>query len=557
MIGLSTSNRNAKGNGMTLTNNVDDPQIGMQSTIILVKQMRVIWRDTFVIEDPADDFLGTSLARVRRMPSYVCDRFSNRRDQTAVLQIMERASRNVARTGYENVVRIQFNRFKIANLHPTLKRLSRPPDSLSEEQIVSAASSVEANDLWFSVLPLLLLHKSGTGIMQYHVSFNLREGYSPDEAIALVRMGISPQLLMLPPTWQRTFPKTETAETPEKKLLHGVDHLIPYDEDMALVVTGLRDISQHLIAARLKSNGQEKTRGNLRRLLRGRKANQKIQEVEEAVRLAHDITRPTGSTSVILAECDPMPTTNLKAYIREHAQTLRGIGAMDVYYEERAPWLIEQELLENLSTDTELGVYLLGNSELLLFNDLLPDLLPKIKKRLRVKEDHLAIIYEYMHYTVLLEWIYLQEAILRAYIQRLDKIAASGTPERKKMVDALQGALSDMVQYQENISPFANRVEFLERAGKSHNLDKLIDRFERKQELLLTYASEWHDYREASAAIFLNYLAGILAAAELTDILIPLFGIDIGEDPGIYVGISLSTIATVFIVLIALSRRRG
>lgn len=541
---------------MTLTN-TEDIHYDIQPTEILVKQMRVIWRDTFVIEHPADDFLATSLGRIRRMPSYVCDRHSDRRDQTAVLAIMERASRNVARTGYDNVLRFQFNRFKIANLHPTLKRLSRPPDMLSEDQIVSAAFSVEHDDLWFSVLPILLLHKSGTGIMQYHVSFNLRDGYTPDEAIALVRMGISPQLLLLPEAWQRAFPKTEVAEKAEKKLLHGVDHLIPFDDDMALVVTGLRDISQHLIAGRLNGNEETKTRVNLRRLLRGRKANQKIEEVEEAVRIAHDITRPTGSTSVIVVEADPAPSTNLQDYIQHHAQTLRGIGAMDAYYRERAPWLVEQELFDNLSTDTELGVYLLGNSELLLFNEQLPDLLPLIKKRLRVKEDHLAIIYEYMHYTVLLEWIYLQEAILRAYIQRLDRIAASGTPERKLMVDALQGALSDMVQYQENISPFANRVDFLERAGKSHNLDKLIDRFERKQELLLTYASEWHDYREASAAIFLNYLAGILAAAELTDILIPLTGIDIVEEPVIYAGISLGTISVVFVILIALARRRG
>lgn len=541
---------------MTRPQDAADSHYDIIPTDITVKQMRVIWRDTFVIEHPADDFLGTSLARIRRMPSYVCDRYSDRRDQTAVLQIMERASRNVARTGYENVLRIQFNRFKIANLHPTLRRLSRPPDLLSEEQIVSAAFTVEHEELWFSVLPILLLHKSGTGIMQYHVSFNLKQGYSADEAIALVRMGISPQLLMLPEAWQRAFPNKELAETAEKKLLHGVDHLIPYGDGMALVVTGLRDISQHVIAARLDS-GEPPTRLNLRRMLRGRRANQKIEEVEEAVRTAHDITRPTGSTSVILVECDPMPTMHFQHYTQHHAQTLRGIGAMDAYYRERAPWLIEQELFDNLSTDTELAVYLLGNSELLLFNELLPDLLPQIKKRLRVKEDHLAIIYEYMHYTVLLEWIYLQEAILRAYIQRLDKIAASGTPERKLMVDALQGALSDMVQYQENISPFANRVDFLERAGKSHNLDKLIDRFERKQELLLTYASEWHDYREASAAIFLNFLAGILAAAELTDILIPITGIDIVEEPVIYAGISLGTIGLVFVILIALARRRG
>jgi len=519
-----------------------------------VRQMRVIWRDTFVVENPPPHFLETSGERLQSMASYVCDTHTERDSQTSVMQVMERASRNVARTGYDSVLRVQFNRFQIANLHPTLKRYSRGPDRLNERQIRNAATRADHDSAWVNVLPVLLLHKSGTGIMQYHVSITSEDGFTPEEAIALVRMGISPQILNIPDTWAEVFPDHEDNQSGDvrAKVLHGVTELLHYGEGHHITITGLRDISQHLIAAKLGRREEPQKR----RLAISRRAK-RAREVEEALRHVHNIERPTGSTSVMLIECDPMPADSFQEYVSVYARTLRGIGAMDAYYRERASWLIEQELFDNLSTDAEMAVYVLGNSELMLFNHQFQGILPLIQKRLGHRDDDLATIYEYMHYAVLLEWTYLQEAILRAYIQRLDRIAASGTPQRKLMVDALQGALADMVQYQENITPFANRVEFLERVGVAHKLDQLGNRFERKQQLLLTYASEWHDYQEARAANFLNFLAGILAAAELTSILAPVFGIDTGTNPGIYAAISFGTIGVVFIVLVAIMRRRG
>jgi hypothetical protein len=121
------------------------------------------------------------------------------------------------------------------------------------------------------------------------------------------------------------------------------------------------------------------------------------------------------------------------------------------------------------------------------------------------------------------------------------------------MIGTLQGALADLIQYQENITPFATRVEFLERARNYHKLDQLAERFERKQELILYYASEFHDYRDARATQFLNWLAGILTGAALAELIVTLAGIT-PQETSLYLGITLGSILLVLAALGALLR---
>ncbi len=238
--------------------------------------------------------------------------------------------------------------------------------------------------------------------------------------------------------------------------------------------------------------------------------------------------------------CPPESLTSgldLGAFAAEHAATLRGIGAMDSYYRERAPWLVARDMGGNIGPDKETAVYLLGNSELILCNEDIDRVSKMVQKRLHLSTQDLAATYLYMHYEVLLEWIYLQDAILRAYIQRLDTLIAAPTPRRVEMIDALQGALSDLVHYREGITPFATRVEFLEQAGAHHKLDDLAATFERKQELLLNYSSEYYDYREARASEFLNWLAAILAGGELANLIINAAGIAPNENVTLYLSV--------------------
>ncbi|MBN1311504.1 MAG: hypothetical protein JXB30_08800 [Anaerolineae bacterium] len=500
-----------------------------------VLQMHIIWRDTFIVDRPmtgsrhgTNDFLESTRDRIINLPPYIADRFTRRNDQPDPLRIIERASRNVARSGYGNLIRYQFAPLKMANLQPTLSRLRCPPDALSPEEIEFAAGEAQELGNWIEITPLLLLHKAGVGIVEYLATlYNHREGYTPDEAIALVRLGINPQLLCLPDEWHSLLPPNLADWA-----IHCVVDPAPGHH---LMVAGLRDLS-HILTARLKPSARQRRLGKRKK----------------DTMLAKPM-RPLGSTTVVLEEVDPMPGGNFAAYVAEYAGPLRGIGAMDTYYRERSSWIVERELTDNLSTDSETAVYLLGNSELILFNDQLKPVVASSRPRLGVPTDDLVVLYMFMHYQVLMEWTYLQGAILRAYIQRLDALVASPKPQRSLMIGTLQGALADLVQYQESITPYANRIEFLERASAYHKLDELGDRFERKQEMLLNYASEYHDYRETRATEFLNWLACILTGAALADLIHTMVGIT-PEQHGLYLATTGGSILLVLAILAIVQR---
>ncbi len=506
-----------------------------------VRQMHVIWRNTFVVADPLPDFLEGSRERLTPLPCYHADRLSPRNVQPPGLRVLERVSRNVASIGYDDLLRFQFASFEMASLRTACDRHRRPPDALMPGQVVEAALEADEASAWIAITPFLLLHRAGVGIMEYHASFDAptgeaAPGYTPEQAIELVRLGISQQLLNLSADWRAVLPADPSTA--------HISLIVEDTPGWHLAVASLRDVAQ-VMAARLSARYESTAPPRRRR-------QRKHQERQQAV--LGEAPRPTGSTTVVLLETDPPAAADFPAFIAGHAAPLRGIGAMDTFYHERAGWLVERELADNLSVDSEAAVYLLGNSELILYNDLLSGILPGLEKRLRLDAEH-AVTYLYAHYTVLLEWVYLQDAILRSYIQRLDALAAAPTPHRRAMIAALQGALADLVQYREGITPFATRVEFLERAGSYHKLDQLAERFECKQELLLSYASEFHDYREARATEFLNWLAGILTGAALADLILALTGITVTQTAP-YLGITLGSIALVLAIMALLLRRR-
>jgi hypothetical protein len=485
-----------------------------------VRAMRIIWRDTFLVHPPEGNnraFLTGCRARLEACPPVVALSGQESGQQPELLRVVERVSRGVASLAHPDLLRAQFEPIRVANLRPTLAHYRRAPQHLTADQVRGAAAQADDERAWYTVTPVLLVHRARVGLMSYFVAFDRPAGgLAPDEAIELVRMGISTQLIRLGDSWR--------AALPADRAWAGVDHLLDEAPGQSLAVTGLRDLTQYVVAPFLSTP-------------------------EAAAQ-----ERPTGSTSVVLLECDPAPDDDFEAFVGEHGVPLRGIGSMDSFYRERAAWLVERELRSNLSADSETAVYLLGNSELILFNRRTPAIIAHTARRHNLSDEH-AATYLYMHYGVLLEWVYIQDAILRDYLRRLDALAADPHPRRRGVVAALQGALSDMVQYQEHITPYATRVEFLERARAYHKIDSLTETFERKQDLLLSYMSEYHDYRDARATVFLNWLVAILTGAELANLLAAAFGISSQTNRWLYVGVTLGSITLVFVVMIFLLRR--
>ncbi len=500
-----------------------------QAAPLLVQHMRVIWRDTFVFETTrpaADKSLRHLHDRLAALPPFVASGMSERGAQPELLSLIERVSRGVASIGHPDLLRVQLQPFNITDLDPTLDRLRVRPLDLTADDLRAAAADAGSRGAWLMITPLLVLHRAGVAIMTYHAdiraSAHLSEGFTPDEAIALVRQGISTGLLRLGAAWRSMLPPDPAA--------WGIGQPVEDDRGETLMVGGLRDLTQSLIAPALGMPRKPPRRAR-------RQPPPSIP------------ARPTGSATVVLARTSPRPGPDFDAFIDQYGPPLRGIGAMDSFYAERAPWIVARELHDNLCSDAEGAVYLLGNSELILLNEDGPAVLESIRARLRLRDTGGALTYWMMHYVVLLEWVYIQDAILRTYIQRLDALAANPTPQRRDLISTLQGALADMVQYQENITPYATRVEFLERARRFHKIDELADRFERKQDLLLSYISEYHDYRDARASEFLNWLAGILAGAELANLLVAAFGISPETNRTLFVGVTLGSVLAVFLIM--------
>src|SRR5574341_2098565 len=173
-----------------------------------IRHMRVIWRDTFVVERPPADFLETSRERLRHLPIYRADRYTRRHDQPVELNVLERVSRGVARIGHDSLLRVQFGNFRVADLNPTLRQYHAAPENLTPEQVTEAASQATADRAWVTVVPMLALHRAGVGIMAYYATFIADEGagFTAQAAIERVRIGINPQLLRLHADWRSILP---------------------------------------------------------------------------------------------------------------------------------------------------------------------------------------------------------------------------------------------------------------------------------------------------------------------------------------------------------------
>lgn len=494
---------------------------------LCVVSMRVVWRNTFVVKDAPRDFLERAAPFVRGLSCYVSDAEADYDEQPEMLRVIERVSRNVAPGGHDSLLRFQLAPLRVADLRPALDRWRRGPDRLTPDHVGAAVDDATHLNAWIQITPMLVLHRAGVGMVEYHAHVEAPPGHplTTDAAIGIVRLGINVEMLAVTGQWCALFPAERSG--------WGVVHLLERGADDFVAVTGLRDLSNVLYAhvtAGLEPRG-------------GTPALQLLP------------LRPTNSTSVVLLATDPLAGDDIGEFIERHAAALRGIGAMDTDWRNRAAWLIERELTDNLSTDAEMGLYLLGNSELLIFNHRLAQINEYNIRRLRLEDASLAPTYVYTHYLVLLAWIYLQEAILRAYIRRLDELAATTPPNRRLMIETLHNALADLVQYQEDITPYTTRIEFMQRARAYHKLDELVERFERKQDLLLNYSSEYHDYREARAAEFLNWLAAILAGGELGNLIVNATGMEPAQNVPLYLSVTLGSIGAAMLVMALLRLR--
>ncbi len=516
----------------------------MDDSPLLIHGMSLIWRNTFPIHAGLNypgDFLQDSLTLFETLPITRCHSRQHSGEQSDLLRTVARASRGAAGLGDPDLLRVQFDNLRMTPLEPLQAKYRRAARHITPHQIEDAVLEAEESRSWIRITPMLTVHRARIAIMAWYADISSTAGLDPDDAIRQVRLGLADQIMRLPRAWFGLLPgDAETAR---------IAHLFESTPGWPIAVAGLRDLTRLTIQKPMMTQTEAHIRA----------AGITIHKLPERVgghKHSDDETIPhaTNSTSVILREYSPMAEAN-SDFVERWAAPLRGIGAMDTLYRERARWIVDRELKDNLSTDAEMALYLLGNSELLLYNARAPQIIDTLQARLRLGNKTIAAMYIAAHYTVLLEWVYIQEALLRAYIAQLDTLAASKHPAREDMIEVLHGALADLIAYQEHITPFANRIEFLDRAGGFHKLSELVKRFESKQALLFNYYSEYHDYRDARASEILNLVVGGLAAFELAALLVGGFNLSLVESPLPFIAVSLGSITTVVLILLLIMQR--
>ncbi|NDJ54470.1 MAG: hypothetical protein GYB68_15485 [Chloroflexi bacterium] len=485
----------------------------VEESILEIRQMHVIWRHSFMLRALPDDFLSLAQGWLAELPSSIA--VSGANSLPPLLSAIERASIGAANGGHQTVLRAQLQNVRLVNLP---RSGGRNRFTLSPQALVDVYLDEIESPTWIEVAPVLALHRSGVGLLEFYASYHHERGQRPfrrlTHAIHYVRSGIYRQVLLMPEGWVKLMQDHQPTRV-------GGDDYAQVGELLDLSYSVLYDL-------------QAKTHAGLSRA-----------QAKNVLPIDKPITR---SATVILAETAPMAGDRFEPFVMEFGAQLRGVGAMDLHYEERAFWLIDEELSHNLSIDSELALFLLGNSELLLFNEQILDLRPGWQRR-GSEPDVLAA---YVRYVILIQWVYIQKTIAQLYLARLDELAGQRPPRRQQVIQVLQGALGDLVHYQDDITGFATNIRFLEEMRAHHNLPDFEDRIEAKQSLLLNYTSENHDFREAQAAEILNWLVGILAGVELADIVAQGVGLspDIQPTYGI---ITVSSIILTFAFLAFLS----
>ena len=117
-----------------------------------IRQMRIVWRDTFITTpalDPghhAADFFDRCCRQLEHLPCVVADTLSqSNKTLPPLLRIIDRVSRSVASAGHEDLIRFQFAPLWLTNIRPALGRYHRPAQKLTQPQVMQASAEASTS----------------------------------------------------------------------------------------------------------------------------------------------------------------------------------------------------------------------------------------------------------------------------------------------------------------------------------------------------------------------------------------------------------------------------
>lgn len=355
-------------------------------------------------------------------------------------------------------------------------RLDRVED-LSNDVVAARAGELA----WMTLRASVLLHHSGVALVRYTARF--AEPRDVRTAIRDIRLDLD-TLVIRTPAGLAVGQLDASQKVWVRRIADG--------DGRTTWVALLRDFTAHVVKDVLRA-----TIGPL------------LQAPFEPVRS----TRVLTSTLIEVDQLDPA-CPDLGAYSVAHGRALRGIATRDLAYTTRAPDLVAAALRHNVSQDEELGLFLFGQSDLLVYTELARRVLPVERARLGLADDYAVARYIAAHYASLLEWVHIEQYLIELYDRLLTRsMTRDLLPE--DMLSIQRRSMQDLVEYGEGVTAFATRAAFREHARDALGLGDKQERLEKKRDMVADYVMQKYSLRTNRGIQMLNLVISATIAFEL------------------------------------------
>lgn len=338
------------------------------------------------------------------------------------------------------------------------------------------------------------IHRSGVLIANFHIRFQNSQGFSTEDAIEYTRTNLKSVAIKIPEKFVSHIDireKFSAIEEKEKEELRFIK------KDGGLYLIGsLKDYTSFIL------------RPIIRKLLKNLEM--------ENVFLSRCISSTLTQIYKTSPECD-----NIDAFtsIDQYGVNILGIATMNKNYKQLSTQ-VAKGFSESLSSDQEFAVYTFGLSDLLICNSSMKEVTSSIQKQKHFKQEYTAVMYNTMHYGILLEWIYLEKFIIDHYNRLLSHSISSEKTSPEEMLSLQKQSMHDLMVYKVGITPYPSREEFLEKARIAHRIPELQEKLEKKRDLAMDYVLQEYTLRTNKSIQLVNLFVSATAAFGLMEVIL-------------------------------------
>ena len=395
--------------------------------------------------------------------------------ETELFRVGNQVFRQVCSLAYQDIVHLEL---------PDVQLLDYPKLSFMEDDKVIELfekGPLHTINIWSA------LHRTGVLQSNMHIRFQKTSGYDVDEAIELIRLNLRPLAIKIP---DQLCGKVE---------LVAKDHKVRWiqSDKGTFLVGSLKDLTSEL----------------LRPLFIKYLRPFKLQPLRDH--------RCISSTLIQIYETNPA-CKSIEKFVRAdcYGKELRGLGALDRSYQARTEAIIHDSFLNDLSVDEEVGVFTFGLSDLIIFDASFSEIVKDMYQQRKFADPYGVVLYNSMHYSCLLEWVYLEKYLIDLYSRLLSRSIAKEKTTPEQMLDIQKQSMHDLIAYQAGITPYPSREEFLEKARDAHRVPEMQENLEKKRDLATDYVIQEYTLRTNKSIQLVNIFISATAAFGLMEVVL-------------------------------------